>query len=295
MNACAYIWFDGVMLGPGHLPASAGSFAILTHHTTPHTRPTPCPCSYCVATHPETEERLLAELAGAGLPCNGDMGAALRALEAAGPDGLQVRGCWGCLPGRQIMGTGSSMAQLPPSLSPSTCPNLPAPLSPCHTHPAGLLAFLPAWRCRFASARRPYPPQVVSGPMRMVLVAVPDSPTNPLHPHSPGPPQSLPYLNAVLNEAMRMFPAGASASPRLTEAPTTRVGPYNLPAGTFVFPFLYLINNWSGLWEKPMEVCVWGPSPSAGWWRSAQPCHRITTSAPTCTPPAPQSHPCPQS
>jgi cytochrome P450 len=42
-----------------------------------------------VATHPEAEQKVLAELAAAGLPVNGDMEAALRALEAGGPDMLQ--------------------------------------------------------------------------------------------------------------------------------------------------------------------------------------------------------------
>lgn len=43
-----------------------------------------------MATHPETERKVLAELAAAGLPVNGDMTAALRALEAGGPDMLQA-------------------------------------------------------------------------------------------------------------------------------------------------------------------------------------------------------------
>ncbi|KAI8469292.1 MAG: cytochrome P450 [Monoraphidium minutum] len=65
-------------------------------------------------------------------------------------------------------------------------------------------------------------------------------------------PQSARYLTAVLNESMRMYPAGASASPRLTERPT-RVGPYMVPAGVMVFPCLHVINNWSGNWEDPRK------------------------------------------
>lgn len=105
---------------------------------------------FCVATHPEVEVRLILELRGAGLACDGDLEAALTALEAKGPDALS--------------------------------------------------------------------------------------------------PELMPYLNAVLNESMRMYPAGASASPRLTEKPT-KVGPYMIPKGVMVFPCLYVINNWSGNWD----------------------------------------------
>lgn len=35
---------------------------------------------YCIATHPEAEAQLLAELKAAGLPCNGDLDAALAVL-----------------------------------------------------------------------------------------------------------------------------------------------------------------------------------------------------------------------
>jgi cytochrome P450 len=38
---------------------------------------------YCVATNPGAEARLLAELRGAGLPCNGDMDAALAVLSSS--------------------------------------------------------------------------------------------------------------------------------------------------------------------------------------------------------------------
>lgn len=57
----------------------------------PHLTPwffSPRSCSFCVATHPEAEEKLLAELKQAGLPCDGDLEAALTFLESKGPDGL---------------------------------------------------------------------------------------------------------------------------------------------------------------------------------------------------------------
>jgi hypothetical protein len=28
-----------------------------------------------------------------------------------------------------------------------------------------------------------------------------------------------------------------------------------VPAGVMVFPCLYVINNWSGLWDEPRKVC----------------------------------------
>eukprot|EP00775_Hariotina_reticulata_P005921 gene5921-6161_t len=103
---------------------------------------------YCLATHPEAEAKLLAELKQAGLPCNGD-------LEAA----------------------------------------------------VGVLS------------------------------------------QSFDPLKGLPFLEGVVSEAMRLYPAGASASPRLTEKPT-RVGPYRLPAGVTIFPSLFAINNWSRTWGE---------------------------------------------
>lgn len=38
---------------------------------------------YCLATHPKVEARLLAELRDAGLPCNGDVEAALAVLSSS--------------------------------------------------------------------------------------------------------------------------------------------------------------------------------------------------------------------
>lgn len=55
----------------------------------------PIPCtrgrSYCVATHPAAETRLLAELAAAGLPCGRGLEAAFAVVEGWGPDGLGAR------------------------------------------------------------------------------------------------------------------------------------------------------------------------------------------------------------
>eukprot|EP00877_Chromochloris_zofingiensis_P000303 jgi/Chrzof1/10273/Cz04g35070.t1 len=62
--------------------------------------------------------------------------------------------------------------------------------------------------------------------------------------------KQLPYLDNVIAESMRMYPAGGPASPRVVEAPTM-VGPYKLPAGVVVFPCLHTVMNYSGNWEDP--------------------------------------------
>eukprot|EP00878_Enallax_costatus_P000874 GHUV01001001.1.p1 GENE.GHUV01001001.1~~GHUV01001001.1.p1 ORF type:complete len:563 (+),score=98.44 GHUV01001001.1:141-1829(+) len=62
--------------------------------------------------------------------------------------------------------------------------------------------------------------------------------------------KQLPYCTAVLHEALRMFPSGVAATPRLTEK-ITQVGPYKLPAGVIVFPCLYSILMYSKSWDNP--------------------------------------------
>lgn len=60
----------------------------------------------------------------------------------------------------------------------------------------------------------------------------------------------LPFMGAVLNEAMRLYPAGVSAAPRLTERPIVVAG-VRVPAGVTVLPCLYVLLNYSGNWEEP--------------------------------------------
>ncbi|WIA39640.1 hypothetical protein OEZ86_005717 [Tetradesmus obliquus] len=64
--------------------------------------------------------------------------------------------------------------------------------------------------------------------------------------------RQLPFLIAVLHEAMRLFPAGVAATPRMCEK-VTKVGPYQVPAGVIVFPCLYSILNYSANWDSPQQ------------------------------------------
>ncbi|KAF6261970.1 cytochrome P450 [Scenedesmus sp. NREL 46B-D3] len=64
--------------------------------------------------------------------------------------------------------------------------------------------------------------------------------------------KQLPLLQACLNEAMRLYPAGAPGAPRLVERPT-KVGPYLVPPGVILFPNLYAIMNYSSNWTQPEQ------------------------------------------
>ncbi|GLC33832.1 hypothetical protein PLESTB_000509600 [Pleodorina starrii] len=62
----------------------------------------------------------------------------------------------------------------------------------------------------------------------------------------------LPYLNAVIDETMRMFPVAATASVREVTQPT-RVGDYVIPPGVIVWPMLYALHNSVHNWDRPEE------------------------------------------
>ncbi|GLI68700.1 hypothetical protein VaNZ11_013179 [Volvox africanus] len=62
----------------------------------------------------------------------------------------------------------------------------------------------------------------------------------------------LPYLNAVIDETMRMFPVAATASVREVTQPT-RVGDYLIPPGVIVWPMLYALHNSTHNWVRPDE------------------------------------------
>ncbi|GIL72393.1 hypothetical protein Vretimale_4204 [Volvox reticuliferus] len=62
----------------------------------------------------------------------------------------------------------------------------------------------------------------------------------------------LPYLNAVIDETMRMFPVAATASVREVTQPT-RVGDYLIPPGVIVWPMLYALHNSTHNWLRPDE------------------------------------------
>lgn len=60
----------------------------------------------------------------------------------------------------------------------------------------------------------------------------------------------LPYLNAVIDETMRMYPVAATGSVRETTAPT-QIGPYKVPEGIVVWPMIYALQNSTHNWEEP--------------------------------------------
>lgn len=62
---------------------------------------------------------------------------------------------------------------------------------------------------------------------------------------------SLPYLDATLRESMRLRPVFAVSGRLLTE-PMDIAG-YEVPADTFVWPSIYLVQQRSDLWDRPSE------------------------------------------
>ncbi|KAI7890607.1 cytochrome P450 [Mucor mucedo] len=62
----------------------------------------------------------------------------------------------------------------------------------------------------------------------------------------------LPYLNAVLNESMRVFTAAGGAIPRITEK-ATRLGDLELEKDTVIMNTLYHVNTSSKYWPDPFK------------------------------------------
>lgn len=60
------------------------------------------------------------------------------------------------------------------------------------------------------------------------------------------------YLQACIDETMRLFPAMASGSPRETTENTTALG-YHIPKGTTVFPTTATLHRQPELWDRPDE------------------------------------------
>ncbi|KAF3886799.1 MULTISPECIES: cytochrome P450 [Nostocales] len=52
----------------------------------------------------------------------------------------------------------------------------------------------------------------------------------------------LPYLTAVCQETLRIYPVAITASPRIVRSPIEIMG-YNLPVGTIIFPSVYLAHH----------------------------------------------------
>jgi cytochrome P450 len=84
--------------------------------------------------------------------------------------------------------------------------------------------------------------------------------THPLNLPPPTPPRpvdiddltKLTYLNAVINEGMRLHPAAALGSIRETTQPT-KIGPYTVPKGTLIWPLIYAMQNSIHNWDKAAE------------------------------------------
>ncbi|KAG2497951.1 hypothetical protein HYH03_004213 [Edaphochlamys debaryana] len=81
------------------------------------------------------------------------------------------------------------------------------------------------------------------------LAKEPGSPAPPRPPTLDDLPQ-LPFLSACVDEAMRMFPVGGTASVREVTTPT-RVGDYVIPPGVIVWPMLYALHNSVHNWQAP--------------------------------------------
>nr|WOJ51797.1 cytochrome P450 family 782 subfamily C polypeptide 1 [Phlegmariurus tetrastichus] len=64
--------------------------------------------------------------------------------------------------------------------------------------------------------------------------------------------EKLPYLQAVVKEALRLHPPVPITNPHLNEAPATLAG-YNLPRGCMVFVNIWGLGRDPSVWENPLQ------------------------------------------
>ncbi len=62
----------------------------------------------------------------------------------------------------------------------------------------------------------------------------------------------LPYLNAVCQETLRLYPIAINAFPRLVKQPMTIAG-YAVEPGTIIFPSIYLAHHRAALYPEPKQ------------------------------------------
>jgi cytochrome P450 family 110 len=62
----------------------------------------------------------------------------------------------------------------------------------------------------------------------------------------------LPYLNAVCQESLRLYPIAINAFPRIVKQPITIAG-YSLEPGTVIFPSIYLAHHRAAVYPEPKQ------------------------------------------
>lgn len=64
----------------------------------------------------------------------------------------------------------------------------------------------------------------------------------------------LPYLNAVCQETLRLYPIAINAFPRVVKQPLSIDG-YDLPIGTVIIPSIYLAHQRESVFANPKQFC----------------------------------------